>query len=279
MEMSALHFLNGQWVSAEDLKLSAFDLSVARGYGIFEQFRTYNKRLFRVNDHLDRLKRSAELLGLTLPIPRGEIKALAEEGLTKNDYPETTVRTIVTGGVSEDLITPGKPSLIMIFKPVKTPAPEVYTNGVKVITWPNRRFTPEAKTLSYSDAVMAMKKAQNEGVFEALYTDPVSGEILEGTASNAFFVKDGALFTAPGGVLRGVTRKIVMELAEKLSIKYYEQRTTIADLSSVEEVFITATSKQVVPVVQVDDIVIADGKVGPISRRLKQAFEELAAQN
>lgn len=273
--MSEQHYLNGSWVGSDQLVISAFDLAVVRGFGIFDFFRTYNNTPFRIDDYLERFEKSAELLSLEIPISIAKIKEVVKEGIAKNNLPETGIRIILTGGVSEDYITPGQPTLMIIFKPAKTPPPEVYSKGVKVITWPGHRIMPEAKTLNYSEAVLGVRTAHERDAFEAIYTDTATGELFEGTGTNLFAVKDGVLLTPPEGVLPGVTRQVVIELAGQLGIKFQEHHLFLKDVPTFDEMFITSSSRQVVPVIQIDETTVADGTVGKISTQLKRAFEEL----
>jgi branched-chain amino acid aminotransferase len=272
--MTAKHFINDRWVETDHATLPVFDLSVLRGFGIFDFFRTYNGIPFHIDDHLERLEKSADLMGITIPLPLEIIKERALEGITLNGFAETGVRIVVTGGVSDDFITPGKPSIIIIFKPVKTPPAELYTHGGKAITWPTYRTLPEAKTLNYSEAVRATQAAHRQDALEAIYVHPETQEFYEGTVSNFFAVQGDVLLTPPAGILKGITRKFVMELAKNLEIECKEQSLYVHDIPSFQEVFITGSSKQVLPIVQIDEITIGNGTVGPISQKLKQAFED-----
>src|SRR3989344_471293 len=138
--MSKLHYLNNQWVKEAELKISAFDISIGRGFGIFDFLRTYHhNQPFRLDHHLNRLFNSARELGIRVPKTKEEIAQLIREGLVKNNYPETYIKILVTGGVSSDGVTPGKPSFIIMFTPAHEFPPEIYQQGAKIITAPNQR--------------------------------------------------------------------------------------------------------------------------------------------
>ncbi|MFN4213114.1 MAG: aminotransferase class IV, partial [Microgenomates group bacterium] len=207
------HYLDGKWLKTEDLKISAFDLAVVRGFGVFDFLRTYNRLPFYLDDHLDRFFNSAKLLQLKIPKSKDEIKKIIFEGIEKNPAGELNVKIILTGGETIDGITPvGKHVLLITFTGAVEYPKELYQKGVKVITIKGSRFLPQAKYLNYTQAVLAMMRAKKEGAEEALYVDE-KGRITEATRANFFAVIGGHLVTPKNGVLFGITRKVVLKLA------------------------------------------------------------------
>ncbi|MBI4226563.1 aminotransferase class IV [Candidatus Roizmanbacteria bacterium] len=269
------HFLNDQWVTSDDLKISIFDLSVVRGFGCFDFLRTYNNKPFRLKDHIDRFFTSAKLLGLTVPKTKKEIEKIIIAGLNKNGVYEKNIKIILTGGRTEDGITPdGKQELIVIFTQVVEYPKEYYEKGVKLTTIKAERTIPEAKSLDYTAAVLAMMTAKKLGAEEALYIDE-KDRIYEATRCNFFAVIDKKIITPKKGILMGITRKIVIELARKLKISFSERDIYLKEISSFEEAFITASNKQIMPVRLIDKDKVGNGKVGEITKRLIVAFSQL----
>ena len=194
--------------------------------------------------------------------------------------PETGVRLTLTGGVASDAyaITPGEPSLIVSFGPITSPDPKLYETGGKVITTPHIRHIPQAKSLNYLVAVLAHREVKKAGAVEAVYMDGESGRIYEGTIANLFAVRDGVVITPKDDVLIGMTRNVVLRLCKGLGIEAREINLYGKDLPEYDEMFITGTTKEVMPIVRFDDKLIGDGKVGPITRRLVEAFGKLTGR-
>ena len=278
--MSIVHYFNGEWVSEEKLLIPVKDLSVVRGFGVFDFLRTYQGKPFRMEAHVDRFFNSAKFLELEIPADREAIMKVIEEGIERNGLPETGIRLTLTGGVADDayMIAPGKPSLIITFGPISSPDPKLYEDGGKVISTPHIRHLPHAKSLNYMMAVLAHREVKRQGAVEAVYMDPKSGQIYEGTIANVMVVKDGTVITPKDNVLIGITRNVVLELCEQLQIPYREEDLFEKDLNNFQEMFITGTTKEVMPITQFDEQKIGDGKVGPITRKLVDAFESLVGK-
>ena len=271
--MSNLHYLNNQWVKEAELKISAFDISVGRGFGIFDFLRTYrNNQPFRLDDHLDRLFNSARELGITVPKTKREIVQLIAEGLVKNNYPETYIKILITGGVSSDGVTPGQPSFIIMFTPAHEFPPEIYKKGAKILTAPNQWVFPKAKSTNYLAAVVYLQKAAKQEAMEVLYVEK-DGTVTECTRSNIFIVNNQQLITPKDEVLAGITKKVVIELAKKSGIEVEEKRIILDELIGADEVFFTSSGMEVVPVVQVDDKTIKAGRVGPFTQKIISLFQ------
>lgn len=277
--MKNLHYLDGKWIESNDLKISAFDLSVLRGYGIFDFLRTYNHKPFRLKEHIDRLYNSARILGLPMPWKKEEIEKVVAVGLKKNSplFKDFNIRIVVTGGVGSDSTTPGHPSLIVIFSGAIDYPDAYYEKGAKVITHQYMRNLPDAKTLNYLIGIQVLQKAKKEGAVEVIYVYN-NGKIYEGTTSNFFAVKDEVLLTPKSDILVGVTRRVIFELTKKLKIPIKEKNLYYKDIKSFNETFITASNKEVMPVVKIDDEKVGDGRVGPITKLLIAEYRKLTKQ-
>jgi branched-chain amino acid aminotransferase len=263
----AVYYIDGEFVAAQKAVIPVDDLAILRGIGVFDLLRTYNGQPYFLDAHIDRLEASAREIQLPLPWTHDEITAVVRETLSRNRIPEATIRIVVTGGSSKDFMTPaGKPRLLVLISAVPKLPGSWYTNGVKIISWEVERPIPGAKSIDYISASMALKKAAAENAIEALYIDR-NGLALECTTSNIFAFVGGKLVTPGRGILSGVTRKVVLELADGL-FPIDIRDIAKAELLAADEVFITGTSKGLVPVVQVDQGIIADGRPGERTRRL-----------
>lgn len=277
--MSNQHYLNGQWVADEDLKISVFDLAVLRGFGTFDYLRTYNFKPFRLEDHLDRFEQSNRRLGITISKNRDELRAIILDGIKRNNEPNIGIRMLATGGIGVDSITQGEPSLIMVYQTVTKPEQHYYSAGAKVITYPTPRHVPEAKSLNYLTAILAMQQAAELDCLEALYVDPPLGDyskrrIYEGTRTNFFAVKDGELWTPREDMLAGITRKVVLELAAQTGVAVHQDNLYLEEVADkFEEAFITSSDKEIVPVIQIDDLVVGEGRPGTVTLKLMEALE------
>lgn len=270
-----LHYLNGEWVTTENLKISAFDLAVLRGYGLFDFLRTYHKKPFRLDDHITRLYNSAAIIGIPLKWDKTEIEEILQTGIQKNaeEADDFDIRILVTGGVGVSSTTPGNPSLIITFQKAFVYPEQCYTEGAKLYSYDYVRVLPSAKSLNYVVGIRELQNARKQGALEVLYVHD-GGKIYEGMTSNFFGVKNGELYTRHADVLLGVTRKVVLELAESLGIPVHEVDIRYDDLKTFDETFITASQKEIMPIVQVDDITIGIG-VGPMTKKLHESYKKL----
>lgn len=274
--MKLVNFLDGKWLRNEDLKISAFDISVLRGFGIFDFLRTYRHEPFMLTEHVDRLFKSAKHLGMVVPYNKEEIKNIILEGIRRNkkEAADFAIRIVVTGGVGIDSVTPGKHSLLVIFSPLQDYPKSYYEKGVKIITYPEKRVIAEAKSLNYLIGVVALGKAKKEKAVEAVYRDE-KGKLYEGTTSNFFVVMNKTIVTPKNEILMGVTRQVLLKLAKKQGIKLVEKDIYYKDISKCKEAFITASNKEVMPVVKIDAKKVGNGKVGPITKKLIEDFRTL----
>ena len=270
--MEPIFYVNGEYAPESKALLGATDIGLLRGYGVFDFTITYDRKPFRLRDHLDRLWNSARIIGLILPWSKEELEDLVYKTLDMNPEGEKGIRIVVTGGQSNDTFLPsGKPSLIIIVKPVKEYPKKYYTEGVKVITYQGKREIPEAKTLNYITPVRALGLARAMGAEEAIYTS--EGLLYECMACSLFTVLNGVILTAGNEVLDGITRRTILEVIEgEIPVKYRFVR--VSEIPNLNEAFLTSSSHGVMPIMQIDETVIGEGKRGPITERVMKLFQD-----
>lgn len=274
MDTNAWWYVDGRWVHPNEAVISINDVAVLRGYSAFESFRTYYRQPFRLYEHLDRLYRSAELMELAIPWSREQVTDVIAQLIERNAYTHATIRILVTGGISEDTILPGdQPALAMLITPLGERDMQRFEKGYKLITVRDQRELPEAKTTGYVAAIRALKEAARQHASDALYVD-AQGHVLEATRSNFFIFRGDTLVTPRIGVLIGVTRNVVVELARG-HFPIEERPILLDELAEADEAFITSSAKEITPVVQIDDRIIGDGKPGPRTWELEQRFIEM----
>ena len=274
MDTNAYWYVGGKWVHPQEAVISLNDMAVLRGYSAFESMRTYDRRPFHLHEHLKRLYRSAELIELAIPWPASFIADVISETIARNSYTHAALRLLVTGGESEDGITPdGQPTLVVMITPLGERDMQRFARGIKLITTRLQREAPEAKTTNYMAAVRALKEAAKHGAADALFVNK-SNHVLEATRSNFFILRGDTLVTPREGVLSGITRNVVLELARgRFTIE--ERPVLLDELPLTGEAFITSSSKEITPVVQIDDLHIGDGKPGPRTYELERRFIEM----
>jgi branched-chain amino acid aminotransferase len=268
------YYVNGEFVPAEVATLPLTDLSILRGYGVFDLLRTYNGAPFRLDAHLARLARSAQAIGLEFPWSRGELVELALETYARNAIADASIRLVVTGNVSDNFMMPDRPpGLAILVDPIAPYPVSVYEEGALAITTHIPHVMAHVKSLNYIGAIMAMQAAKPRGALEAIYLD-AEGRLSEGTRANLFVVREGVVYTPDQDILLGVTRQALLDAAAG-EVSVVEGPVTLDDLRQADEVFLTSTTKELLPVRQVDDIVIGEGKPGPVTARLTALFREL----
>lgn len=269
----AIYYVNGKFVPASQGSLPLHDLAIVRGYGVFDVLRTYNRVMFRLRDHVLRLQNSAQSIGIRMPWSVEQIEDLVRQTHDRNSFDNAAIRIVVTGGVSSDLMTPdGTPGLVIMLSPVKSPSTEEYSRGCKVKTVVMARERPTVKSLNYIGAIKAVEEVKKEGAVEAVYRT-ADGEVTEGTRANFFIFIGRKLITPREGVLLGITRKAVLELARD-EFEVFEEPVRYDELRKADEAFLTSTTKEILPVTRVDDITIGTGKPGPNTLRLLALFRE-----
>lgn len=272
-------FYNGKIVESKKFGFPFDDIGVIRGHAVFDYFRTYNGRPFRLADYFKRFTNSAKELGLTPPITVFELDALVMKLMKKNKMKDAAFRLILTGGTSSNHIRfEGNQNFAVIVEDLQIPALVKYPNGAKLITERYQRETPVAKTSAYVHAVKLQNKIDKAGAAEVLYHD--KNLVLECSTSNIFIVSNGKLLTPRDNVLQGITRKVVIELARKNKIPVEERDVTMHELINADEVLITSSGKiKIAPIIQIDSKKIGNGKIGPVSGFMIQKFEELISKN
>ena len=262
-----IYYVDGEFVPAERALIPVDDLALVRGIGVFDLLRTYHGKPYFLEEHVNRLLVSAACIDLALPWSHDEICRVALETLSRNNLEEANIRIIITGGSSADFMTPaGKPRLLVLVTPLPKLPEQWYRRGIKVITRKIKRINPGAKSLNYLPAAMALRQAQAQGAVEVLYLDE-DDNVLEGTTSNVFAFLQGRLITPERGILSGITRKVVLEIAAghfQIDCRDLQRQ----ELLGAQEVFITGTNKGLVPVVDVDGARIGDGRPGTETRRI-----------
>jgi len=242
-------YVNGQIYNDLNGTISPLDIGLTRGFGVFEHLVTYGKKPFKIEAHLQRLKFSADRIGCPLPKSLGAIKEIICALINQCPFDEErSIRVIVTGGLSCDYIErSAPPSLIICLQPHKELDDTLYESGVSVITTTIARFLPEVKSLNYLPSMMALDAAKQSGAFDALFVR--DQQILEGSTSNFFAFKDGALITPKSGILKGITRSVVIEIARE-HFPVIEREIGVDE--AFEEPFLTSTLKRVLPIRQID---------------------------
>ena len=277
-------YIDGQFLEKDDAKISVFDHGLLYGDGVFEGIRFYNGRVFRFDEHIDRLFDSAKAIWLTIPMDRAALAEATLETIRRNGLRDGYVRLVVTRGVGDLGLNPKlcpRATVIVIAANIALYPPELYERGLDVITCATRRTAPAAlspavKSLNYLNNVMAKVEAMAAGAEEGVMLN-AAGYVAECTGDNVFAVKRGRIVTPPvsAGSLAGITRGVVFELGAELGIPVEERDMTRYDLFVADEVFLTGTAAEVIPVVKLDSRPIGDGRPGPVTRRLIDRFHEL----
>lgn len=282
--MSIKVYINGEFVPKEEAKISVFDHGYLYGDGVFEGIRAYNGRVFRLKEHIDRLYDGVKSIMINLSETKEEMKEIILQTLRENNLKDAYIRVVISRGTGDLGLDPRKcprPTVVVIADKITLYPKEMYENGLKVITATTRRNIPEGvnpqmKSLNYLNNIMAKMEANQAGVLEAIMLNN-ENYVAECTGDNIFIVKNGKLITPPtyAGILIGITRNAVIELAENMGIPVLEKNFTRHELFTADECFLTGTAAEVIPVVNVDGRLIADGKPGVITKKLIAAFGEL----
>lgn len=277
-------YLDGKFVPEEEAVVSVFDHGLLYGDGIFEGIRAYHNRVFKLKEHIDRLYESAQTIKLKIELTKEEMTEVVLETLRRNNLRDAYIRLVVTRGKGDLGLDPKNCSKSFVFciaAGIQLYPEELYQKGLKIVTVPTRRnsaesVNPRIKSLNYLNNIMAKMEAAKAGAPEGLLLNH-EGYVAEATGDNVFIVKNGVLMTPPShvGILEGITRNCVMELAQKRGIKVEERLFTRHDVYNADEVFLTGTAAEVIPVVEVDDRQIADGKPGTMTLQLIKDYREL----
>lgn len=280
-------YLNDKFVKQEEALISVFDHGFLYGDGIYETIRSYGNRLFMCHEHIARLFRSAEAIGLSIPIPKESWPEILHEAMARNDVGnaqrDAYLRVTVSRGAGDIGLDPAlcpSPTVVIMAKPLATPNASLYEKGVELITASTKRNLPEAlhpriKSINFLNNILAKREAIAAGVFDSILLN-WEEHVTECTVSNVFFVTHGWLKTPSieCGLLDGITRTVVIQLAREQHIPVEEGRFSPAQLHQADECFVTNTSMEIMPVTAIDHQPIGNGKPGPLTRRLRELFRE-----
>lgn len=266
-------YLNGQILAAQDATVSPFDIGLLRGYAVFDLLRTVGGRPFLLAEHLDRLRASAAQLGLTVPVSDAAIGLAIDELLERNGHGEATVRLVLTGGVSPNGMSydPSTPTFYILTQELHELPAVVYETGGKLITHEHRREMPEAKTTAYLTMIKNRARADEARALDLLYH--ADGQVSEAASASVYFVRGETILAPRDRVLRGTIGTLVLELAKyHYEIVYGE--VSLEDARGADEVFLTSTTRGIVPIVQLDDLPVGTGTPGPVTRDLMARYHE-----
>jgi branched-chain amino acid aminotransferase len=278
-------WLNGKIVDETDVRISVFDHGLLYGDGIFEGIRVYNNKVFELDAHVKRLYLSAKAIRLTIPYSQNEIAGAVEEAVKANNISEGYVRLVVTRGAGTLGLNPftcRDSCVFIIAATIQLYPKELYEKGIKVISATTVRnhplsIPPQVKTLNYLNNILAKIEALDNDVPEAIMYNH-EGYVAEATGDNVFIVRDGVVYTPPveAGSLEGITRGIVIKLAEKENLRVVEKNLTRCDLYICDEFFLTGTAAEVIGVIEIDGRTVGDGKPGPLTCLMRKKFFDYA---
>ncbi len=281
-------YLNGEFVPKERAVVSVFDHGLLYGDGIFEGIRAYHGRVFKLGEHLDRLYEGARALCLEIPCSKDEMQEIVLETLRRNNLKDAYIRLVVTRGPGDLGLDPRKCPKAFVFcitASIVLYPDEMYENGMAVVSVSTRRNIPTAcsprvKSLNYLNNIYAKMEANLAGMPEAIILNN-EGYVAEASGDNIFLVKKGVLITPPSsaGLLEGVTRNTVMNIAREKGITVVEKLFTMFDVYTADEVFLTGTAAEIIPCINVDGRIIADGKPGEMTRELTATYRDLTRVN
>lgn len=280
-------YIDGEFYSEADAKISVFDHGLLYGDGIFEGIRIYNGRVFLLKEHLERLYDSGKAIMLKIPMSLEELQAAVLETCRRNELREGYIRLVVTRGAGNLGLSPDKcpkPTIFIIASTIELYPAKYYEHGLKVITAPTQRLAPAAlspsiKSLNYLNNIMAKIECNLAGAQEAFLLNH-EGYVAECTGDNVFVIKKGVIMTPPisAGALGGITRKLVFDLARTMGKEVQEMQITRYDLFVADEVFLTGTGAEIVPVVDIDGRIIGSGKPGPITGDFMRRYHDLTSR-
>lgn len=274
-------YLDGQFVSGEDAKVSVFDHGLLYGDGVFEGIRLYGGNIFRLDEHLERLEYSAKAIMLQMPLNREQLVWATCETCRQNGLTDAYIRLVITRGVGDLGLAPWlcpKPSIFIIASKISLYPKEYYENGLAIVTVPTRRISPAAlpptvKSLNYLNNILGKIEAKQFGALEAIMLNE-QGYVAECTADNVFIVHKGEIVTpaASQGALKGITRSTIFDIASELGVGIRECDMTRYDVWCSDECFLTGSGAEVIPVVKLDGREIGNGRPGPITKRVLESF-------
>jgi branched-chain amino acid aminotransferase len=272
--MKQFAYYNGKIMPVSKISISPYDLGILRGYGVFDVMCTKNGKPLLLHDHWKRLVNSARELQLRIPVSEKAYKAIVQKLIKNNGHKESTIRTVLTGGVSADAFSIGRETFYIMVEKFKPLPKEIFEKGAKVMTLEYQRHHPHAKITNYVMAIKNLKRKKQLGALEILFTK--DGKALEASTSNFFIVKKKKLITPVDDILHGITKKLVISLAKKAKIPVVQRTVKVAELFTADELFLSASNKDIVPIIQVDNKKIGNGKPGNITRLLMDVFHDFS---
>lgn len=280
-------YIDGEYYPQEEAKVSVLDHGFLYGDGVFEGIRAYNGRVFKLREHVARLYSSAAGIQLTIPLSQEDMVRRVVETVRRNDIRDGYIRLVVSRGPGDLGLDPRKcprPSVIIIADHIQLYPREFYESGIEIMTCSTRRNRPDSlnpaiKSLNYLNNILAKIEVNNAGLLEGLMLS-WDGYVAECTGDNVFFVTGGKLVTPPlaSGILNGITRQVVLELAAEQGVPAAEQCCTQQDLYCADECFLTGTGAEMIPVVKIDGRTVGTGAPGPVTKQLMLGFHELVTR-
>ncbi len=280
-------YIDGKLYPKEEAKISVFDHGLLYGDGVFEGIRCYNGNMFKFSEHIDRLYNSANAIALEIPMTREEIENAVKDTLDANNMKDSYIRLVVTRGIGKLGLDPfncAKPQVIIITDLIELYPKELYEKGLDAVIVPTIRnhyeaLNPKIKSLNYLNNILAKIECINAGAAEGVMLNK-DGYVAECTGDNIFIVKDNEIITPPtyAGILIGITRNVVIDLATEAGIAVKEEQITRYDLYAADECFLTGTAAGIIPVARIDGRKISSGAPGKITRSLLEKYHELATK-
>ncbi|KYG78393.1 hypothetical protein AWW68_06400 [Roseivirga spongicola] len=269
--MNPVHYFKGEFVEKERIHISVDNVGFLRGYGVFEFFKAHGKQSLFMEDHLDRLFRSARGMNMTVPLSKQEIAGLVNELLRRNGFAYSSVKILLTGGDSVDGFTPGEPEIIILNNTFTDASDNLYQDGASLMLYKYQRDFPAIKSLYYATTVALQSEWKSKGHIDVLYHN--GEEISEVSRSNVFVFKNGVLKTNEDGVLGGITRMHALRAARS-NFEVEIGAVSLSELLEADEVFITSTTKKVLPIIRLDEQLIGDGKPGVQTKKMIEIFDQ-----
>jgi D-alanine transaminase/branched-chain amino acid aminotransferase len=260
-------------VEYENAHVHISDLGLQRGYGVFEYYHVYDNRPFWEEEYLTRLYQSARLINLEIPFSIQEIQSFVAQLIAANNLTTSSIRIVITGGYSEDGYTPSKSNLIITNTSVNIAPTHYHLCGAVLLIQAHKREIPKAKTTNYLQSVSLIAKMKQDKAVDVLYHD--NSLVREASRCNIFTIKEGIISTPSSEILEGVTRKVLINSLANLGIHVITKDISLDELHNADEVFITSTSKRIMPIIKIGDLIVGDGNVGKYTQEISSVFNKV----